>query len=63
MDGYDLSKYIKTSHEYSHIPVILITSQPSKENELQGLSAGADAYIEKLHFRRTELENYQSAKS
>lgn len=46
MDGYELSKYIKTSREYSHIPVILITSQPSKENELQGLSAGADAYIE-----------------
>lgn len=47
MDGYELSKHIKTSREYSHIPVILITSQPSKENELQGLSAGADAYIEK----------------
>ena len=61
MDGYDLSKYIKTSHEYSHIPVILITSQPSKENELQGLSAGADAYIEKpftfdeLNLRITNL--------
>lgn len=47
MDGYELSKYIKTSREYSHIPIILITSQPSKEHELQGLSAGADAYIEK----------------
>ena len=57
----NLSKYIKTSHEYSHIPVILITSQPSKENELQGLSAGADAYIEKpftfdeLNLRITNL--------
>ncbi len=61
MDGYELSKYIKTSREYSHIPVILITSQPSKENELQGLSAGADAYIEKpftfdeLNLRITNL--------
>ena len=61
MDGYELSRYIKTSREYSHIPVILITSQPSKENELQGLSAGADAYIEKpftfdeLNLRITNL--------
>lgn len=66
MDGYDLSKFIKSSRQYSHIPVILITSQASKEGELLGLSSGADAYIEKpftfdeLNLRITNLLNAKS---
>lgn len=47
MDGYELTQFIKTSRQYSHIPVILITSQISKESEIKGFSTGADAYIEK----------------
>ena len=47
MDGYELSKYIKTSREYSHIPVILITSQPSKENELARFICRSRRYIKK----------------
>lgn len=47
VDGYELTRFIKTSHEYSHIPVILITSQSSRESKMEGLSTGADAYIEK----------------
>lgn len=67
MDGYELSKFIKSSREYSHIPVILITSQTSKDSELQGLSAGADAYIQKpftfdeLNLRITNLLKAKSS--
>lgn len=47
MDGYELSRFIKDSREFSHIPIILITAQSSKFNEMQSLTTGADAYIEK----------------
>lgn len=67
MDGNELSKFIKNSREYSHIPVILITSQSSKESELKGLATGADAYIEKpftfdeLHLRIKNLIKSKSS--
>jgi DNA-binding response OmpR family regulator len=47
MDGFELCKTIKTSFEYSHIPVILLTAKTSLQFKIEGLELGADAYIEK----------------
>lgn len=47
MDGYELCRSIRRQSALSHIPIILMTSQSSKESELEGLRCGANAYIRK----------------
>lgn len=47
MDGFELCKQIKSNFEYSHIPVILLTAKNTLQAKIEGLSLGADAYIEK----------------
>lgn len=47
MDGFELCKEIKSNFEYSHIPVILLTAKNTMQSKIEGLSIGADAYIEK----------------
>ncbi len=47
IDGFVLCKRVKTNLESSHIPVILLTSKNALNSRIEGLEAGADAYIEK----------------
>lgn len=47
MNGFELTKKIKSDFEICHIPVILLTALASNENQLQGIESGADAYITK----------------
>lgn len=47
MDGLELCCKIKSSVEYSHIPVILLTAKSSIQSKVEGLETGADAYMEK----------------
>ncbi|MFT6883122.1 MAG: signal transduction histidine kinase/CheY-like chemotaxis protein [Marinoscillum sp.] len=47
MDGYTLCETIKSKIETSHIPVILLTAKGELEERIEGLHAGADAYIPK----------------
>jgi DNA-binding response OmpR family regulator len=47
MDGYELTKAIKSDVKFSHIPIILLTAKTQMEDKLTGLEIGASAYIEK----------------
>lgn len=47
MDGFELCKQVKTSADYCHIPIILLTAKKTLESKIDGLELGADAYIEK----------------
>ena len=47
MDGFEFCKIIKTSFDYSHIPVVLLTAKNTLQSRIEGLELGADAYIEK----------------
>lgn len=47
MDGFELCKRIKSTLNYCHIPVILLTAKKTLEAKIDGLELGADAYIEK----------------
>jgi DNA-binding response OmpR family regulator len=47
MDGFELCKKIKSSFEFSHVPVILLTAKNTLQSKIEGLELGADAYIEK----------------
>jgi DNA-binding response OmpR family regulator/nitrogen-specific signal transduction histidine kinase len=46
-DGYELCQEIKQDIQLSHIPVILVTAKITAENQVEGLSVGADAYVTK----------------
>jgi ligand-binding sensor domain-containing protein/signal transduction histidine kinase/AraC-like DNA-binding protein len=47
MDGFELTRIVKTTLKYSHIPVVLLTAKGSLQAHIEGLENGADAYIEK----------------
>lgn len=46
-DGYWLCNEIKQDLQLCHIPVILLTAKVMVENQVEGLSLGADAYVTK----------------
>lgn len=55
MDGITLCKKLKTSFEFCHVPVIMLTSRSDIETRLESLEVGADVYLPKP-FLLSELE-------
>ncbi|MBN2007764.1 response regulator [candidate division KSB1 bacterium] len=53
--GISFCKKIKTEEVTSHIPVILLTARASNKSKIDGLEAGADAYVTKP-FEADELK-------
>lgn len=47
MDGMTLCRKIKQNVNINHIPVILLTARAHEDDNLEGLSIGADAYMTK----------------
>jgi CheY-like chemotaxis protein len=48
MNGHELLAEIQINHpEFSHTPCIMLTALSDKENQLTGLSAGAEDYLTK----------------
>lgn len=45
MDGFEVTRKLKSDFQTSHIPIILLTAHSSIEHQLEGINAGADAYI------------------
>jgi len=48
MDGFTLTKKIKSSKQYSHLPVIALTTLAAEEDVARGRAAGVDDYHIKL---------------
>lgn len=55
LDGIGLTRKVRSDPELGTLPIILVTSLGSSEDEERGRSAGADAYIVKSRFDQTEL--------
>lgn len=55
MDGLQLLEQLKKRQDTEHVPVIIVTSLESREDQQRGLSLGADAYIVKRKFDQQEL--------
>lgn len=47
MNGFEITKKLKSDLETSHIPIILLTAHSSIEHRLEGINVGADSYITK----------------
>ena len=55
MDGYELTKAVKSDPNYSHLPIILLTAKTQEEDEQEALLLGADEYLTKP-FRLKDLK-------
>jgi signal transduction histidine kinase/ligand-binding sensor domain-containing protein/DNA-binding response OmpR family regulator len=47
IDGFELTRKLKSDMHTSHIPIILLTAKTGDESKWEGLQTGADYYIEK----------------
>lgn len=47
MNGYEVTRKLKSEFNTSHVPVILLTALTLPENHLEGIESGADAYLSK----------------
>lgn len=65
MDGIEFCKLIKSSIEFSHVPVILLTAKNKEEDRAEAYESGADGFISKpfsltvLHARIKNLLKYK----
>jgi len=55
MNGFELTKQIRSDNKKGEIPVILVTSLQSPEDRKEGIDAGANAYIVKSNFDQNNL--------
>ena len=60
MDGFELCEKIRKNPNISSLPVILLTARVMDQDKIEGMEAGADAYMTKpfnLEVLRTTVEN------
>jgi two-component system chemotaxis sensor kinase CheA len=55
MDGFSLTRALKTDPGLMHLPVVIVTSLEREEERSEGIQAGADAYITKSVFNQDTL--------
>ncbi len=55
MDGLVLTQQIRADSALRQVPVILVTSLDSPDDQVRGMEAGADAYIVKSSFSQEGL--------
>ena len=47
MDGLEVCKQVRASDVMNHIPIVVVTGKITEQERLEGIKAGADAYITK----------------
>lgn len=56
MDGFQACRTLKSSADFKHVPVILLTSKNQKADEFWGKKQGADVYLTKPFEKKLLLE-------
>ncbi len=47
MDGYELMATVRSQEQYSHLPLIVLTSRAATKHQTRAVQLGADAYVVK----------------
>lgn len=55
INGLELISFIKNNPRYSHIPLIIVSTERSDEDKKRGIALGATAYVTKP-FKAQELQ-------
>jgi two-component system chemotaxis response regulator CheY len=55
INGLELINFIKNNPRYSHIPLVIVSTERSEEDQKKGIALGAMAYITKP-FKAHELQ-------
>jgi chemotaxis protein histidine kinase CheA len=55
MDGFELTRQVRRMPALAHLPIVVVTTRDRPEDRLQGLQAGADAYLTKQRLDAGEL--------
>jgi DNA-binding response OmpR family regulator len=55
MDGFTLTRTIRRTRGWEQVPVIIMTSLGSEDDQRAGLEAGASAYLLKTEFDQRQL--------
>ena len=55
LDGIELTRAIRADAARSSLPIVIVTSRGSEEDQVSGIEAGADAYMAKRSFDQQAL--------
>ncbi|HWC36589.1 MAG TPA: hybrid sensor histidine kinase/response regulator [Mycobacteriales bacterium] len=55
MDGYQLTRTIRRTRGWEHVPVVIMTSRVAEDDQRAGMEAGASAYLLKTQFDQEQL--------
>jgi two-component system, chemotaxis family, chemotaxis protein CheY len=55
INGLELINFIRSNARYSHVPIIIVSTERSEEDKKRGMALGATAYITKP-FKSAELQ-------
>ena len=47
MDGLELCRRVRADNVVNHIPIVIVTAKVSEQERIEGIEAGADAYLAK----------------
>ena len=60
LDGYSVLKKIKQSEKFSHIPVLMVTTEVDRKRVIQAVEAGATNYLMKPFSQEDLIEKIKS---
>ena len=55
MDGFQLTRAVRRTKGWEHVPIVIVTSRGSDDDQRAGLDAGASAYLLKSQFDQNQL--------
>ncbi|HEY0781943.1 MAG TPA: response regulator, partial [Thermoanaerobaculia bacterium] len=55
MNGFELTAHLRVMENFTHLPIIVVSTRDRPEDRLRGLQAGADAYLTKQSLDAGEL--------
>ena len=55
INGLELINFVRSNARYSHVPIIIVSTERSEEDKKRGMALGATAYVSKP-FKSLELQ-------